>query len=218
MARWLSGRGVYEDDIGVYLDLRYDAARRGYTFLAGDYYTNTRNGNVFLCQQATKIPKTGTWHRLDKWKYLRTEVIERPWTAVTGLSIARKGNAYTVKWAVPSYATDKRRNDRPSWVSVSVRYYYGGTYQYNWLYDQPKLGLSTKSITVNLKRSDYYPFTSRKIFRLNARAVLRNNIGVRDYRDAYYYFEPPRQPTIGVITQNANNGVLSAQAAERTFA
>lgn len=162
-------------------------------------YLNTSTGYVYQCTKAGK-PKVA------KWKYLRTDVVLKPTSAVTNLVTKRDGVKYTATWKVPANATSTDRGDRFTEIYVYWR-----------IDDLTKATAKDPLETVILKspsstteaaylsnfagrvtRNSFYPLTSSKVGSIVCTVKGHNPKGFSTAKAAAYSyaFRVPRAPVV----------------------
>lgn len=178
----------------------------------GDTYFNTEKGHVYKCTEGG-APKDA------KWKYIRTDIAEKPEDAALYLSqpTRQSGNRIMkATWKTPSSWTNEKNGDRAE--GLKFKWWFGGSGLNSVEYDKNTESLTSATINLNsLKignttytRNSFYPITKRKLTSVTFQVRPVNSKGKGSPAKTTRNFLPPRAPVISTPEYDANTGTVSA--------
>lgn len=135
-------------------------------------------------------------------------VSKKPGGQVKSLTVSRRGDKFTAKWKVPSGDVKGGTSDQATSMRVWAKRNIVGKKDTD-IFEDKSISTSHTSKFCELKRSSWYPYTSKRLEGVTFYVQERNAKGGGKVAKRRFAIEPPTAPTVGAIA--VSNGNVSCK-------
>ncbi|MBR3318771.1 MAG: hypothetical protein IKG21_13225 [Atopobiaceae bacterium] len=192
----------------------------------GDKFFNWETGHIYVCTangkyMSDQYARDHGRNDQAKWRYDRTQLLNKPDKTVTGLTVSRNnGNSHTMtaKWKIPKNASDEKSSKRATNVSAYVIINESSSTNDKFALSTPDMAttatLNLSSMTAQdgktkYARKSFYPLASKKLTSVKFFVALSNRYGSGSSVSSAYKFKAPRKPTLSSVSWNHETGRLT---------